>query len=62
MIGKRELGDRSSTSGFLGHKKQAEAEARDTLVVPRTDNAIASATSDAMVRVAEQQGWVVEHG
>ncbi|KAK8076211.1 aminotransferase [Apiospora phragmitis] len=50
-----------STSGFLGHKKKNDGEEKDTLVVPRTDNAIASATSDTMVRVAEKQGWAVEH-
>lgn len=57
-----------STSGFLGHKKRRQQqtgddaqEAKDTLVVPKTDNAIASATSDTMVRVAQMQGWAVEH-
>ncbi|KAK7990685.1 aminotransferase [Apiospora arundinis] len=57
----RTLVEEFSTSGFLGHKKQTDADAKDTLVVPRTDNAIASATSDTMVRVAKLQGWVVEH-
>ncbi|KAK8022511.1 aminotransferase [Apiospora rasikravindrae] len=50
-----------STSGFLGHKKKKTDGEKDTLVVPKTDNAIASATSDTMVRVAEMQGWTVEH-
>ncbi|KAK8091780.1 aminotransferase [Apiospora hydei] len=58
----RTLVEEFSTSGFLGHKKKtAEADEKDTLVVPKTDNAIASATSDTMVRVAEMQGWTVEH-
>lgn len=59
----RTLIEEFSTSGFLGHKKYATSEENgvDTLVVPRTDNAIASATSDTMVRVARQQGWAIEH-
>ncbi|KAK7909272.1 aminotransferase [Apiospora marii] len=57
-----------STSGFLGHKRQPQTatdedggKEKDTLVVPKTDNAIASATSDTMARVAALQGWDVEH-
>ncbi|WQF89329.1 Putative aminotransferase class IV, branched-chain amino acid aminotransferase II [Colletotrichum destructivum] len=47
-----------STSGFLGHR--TDASGRSVLVVPQTENAIASATSDSMVRVAEREGWIVE--
>ncbi|KAK8109023.1 hypothetical protein PG984_014824 [Apiospora sp. TS-2023a] len=50
-----------STSGFLGHKKETPGDGKHTLVVPKTDNAIASATSDTMTRVAALQGWTVEH-
>lgn len=53
----RSLVEEFSTSGFLGHKL---AGGKHVLVVPKAENAIASATSDTMVRLAEREGWVVE--
>jgi branched-chain amino acid aminotransferase len=46
-----------STSGFLGLRADG---AEKVLVVPQTGNAIASATADALVRVAELEGWTIE--
>ncbi|KAI0127099.1 subgroup IIIi aminotransferase [Xylariales sp. AK1849] len=48
-----------STSGFLGHKT---VEKRDVLVVPQTENAIASTTSDSMIAMAKREGWIIEKG
>ena len=48
-----------STSGFLGARLEDD-HATPVLVVPMTENAIKSATSDALVRVAELEGWAVE--
>ena len=67
----REWVEEFSTSGFLGHylsseKKGGEGEGegetkKHILLVPATDNAIASATSDSIVRLAEQDpSWTVE--
>ncbi|KAH8203790.1 hypothetical protein TruAng_002083 [Truncatella angustata] len=53
----RSLIEEFSTSGFLGHR---EIGGKNVLIVPETDNAIASTTSDSMVRLAEREGWVVE--
>lgn len=53
----RELVEEFSTSGFIGAKFD---EGRATLVVPDTENAIKSATSDSLVRLAELEGWNVE--
>lgn len=55
----RSLIEEFSTSGFLGHKRR---NGRHVLVVPQTENAIASTTSDSMVRLAEREGWIVEKG
>jgi branched-chain amino acid aminotransferase len=46
-----------STSGFLGTKSEGS---RMKLLVPDTENAIKSATSDSLVRLAELDGWTVE--
>jgi branched-chain amino acid aminotransferase len=56
----RSLVEEFSTSGFLGHKMGPGG--RHVLVVPKAEGAIASATSDSMVRLAEREGWVVERG
>ena len=56
----RSLVEEFSTSGFLGHKMGPGG--KHVLVVPKAEGAIASATSDSMVRLAEMQGWVVERG
>ncbi|KAM7186223.1 Aminotransferase [Naviculisporaceae sp. PSN 640] len=55
----RQLVEEFSTSGFLGHYKK---ESKDVLVVPKTENAIQSATADSIVRLAEldNKNWVVE--
>jgi branched-chain amino acid aminotransferase len=53
----RTLVEEFSTSGFLGHKT---VDGKDVLVVPKAHGAIASTTSDSMVRLAEREGWVVE--
>ncbi|KAK6076446.1 subgroup IV aminotransferase [Seiridium cupressi] len=53
----RSLIEEFSTSGFLGH---TEVGGKDVLVVPQTENAIASTTSDSMVRLAEREGWLIE--
>lgn len=47
-----------STSGFLGHK--IGQDGRNVLVVPETENAIASTTADSMVRLALADGWEVD--
>jgi branched-chain amino acid aminotransferase len=47
-----------STSGFLGHK--IAEDGRHVLVVPATDNAIQSTTSDSLVALAEREGWIIE--
>ncbi len=50
-----------STSGFLGLRGgELAAHQPPVLVVPVTENAIRSATSDALVRLAELKGWTVE--
>ncbi|ETS84533.1 hypothetical protein PFICI_02558 [Pestalotiopsis fici W106-1] len=56
----RTLIEEFSTSGFLGHKMRSDG--KDVLIVPQTENAIASTTSDSMVRLAEREGWIVEKG
>lgn len=58
----RELVEEFSTSGFLGHRVDLVdgEEKRHVLVVPQTESAIASATSDSIARIAEREGWVVE--
>lgn len=50
-----------STSGFLGVKVEEgkDGERRKVLCVPETPNAIRSATSDSLVRLAERDGWTV---
>ncbi len=53
----RSLIEEFSASGFLGHKT---AGGKHVLVVPNAGGAIASTTSDTMVRLAEREGWVVE--
>ncbi|KAI1843587.1 hypothetical protein JX266_010220 [Neoarthrinium moseri] len=55
----RSLIEEFSTSGFMGHKV---VNGKDVLVVPETQNAIDSTTSDSMVRMAEREGWMVEKG
>ncbi|KAK4153965.1 aminotransferase [Chaetomidium leptoderma] len=55
----RSLVEEFSTSGFLGHKM---VDGKHVLVVPKAEGAIASATSDSMVRLAEREGWVLETG
>ena len=47
-----------STSGFVGHK--IGSDGRDVMIVPETDNAIASATCDSLVNLALAAGWEVE--
>ncbi|KAF4466242.1 branched-chain-amino-acid aminotransferase TOXF [Fusarium albosuccineum] len=46
-----------ATSAFLGHKL---VDGRHVLVVPISESAIASATSDSLVTLAERSGWIVE--
>ncbi|KAL2132507.1 hypothetical protein VTI74DRAFT_3726 [Chaetomium olivicolor] len=53
----RSLVEEFSTSGFLGHRF---VDGQHVLVVPKTENAIASATSDSIATIAEREGWVVE--
>lgn len=47
-----------STSGFLGVSVEEGGRTR-VLHVPRTENAIRSATSDSIVRLAQREGWTV---
>ncbi|KAH8724219.1 aminotransferase [Phaeosphaeriaceae sp. PMI808] len=47
-----------STSGFVGHKIGQDGQ--DIMVVPETENAIASATCDSLVKLALTAGWKVE--
>ena len=47
-----------STSGFVGHK--IGQHGRDLMIVPDTENAIASATCDTLVRLALTAGWEVK--
>ncbi|KAI1858172.1 hypothetical protein JX265_010840 [Neoarthrinium moseri] len=47
-----------STSGFLGHKMTVDGQ--HVLVIPASDSAIESATSDALATIARRQGWMVE--
>lgn len=50
-----------STSGFLGHRYLDIGGAqRHVLVVPQSENAIASTTSDSMIQLARRMGWTVE--
>ncbi|KAL2255763.1 hypothetical protein VTK26DRAFT_2741 [Humicola hyalothermophila] len=66
----REWVEEFSTSGFLGHYIEGEekkgkegegGEATNVLLVPETDSAIASATSDSIVQIASRSaGWRVE--
>lgn len=53
----RTMVEEFSTSGFLGMKVEGDQR---KLLVPSTDNAINSATSDSIVRLAELDGWQVE--
>ena len=53
----RSLIEEFSTSGFLGHKT---VDGKHVLVVPNAEGAIASTTSDTMVKLAAREGWVVE--
>ena len=46
-----------STSGFLGLRQDGDEV---VLAVPQTESAIHSATADALIRVAELQGWTIE--
>ena len=46
-----------STSAFLGVRVEGPAK---VLVVPETSTAIASATSDSFVTLAERAGWTIE--
>lgn len=46
-----------ATSAFLGHKL---VDGKHVLVVPISNNAIASATSDSLVTLAERSGWAIE--
>ncbi|KAM7212584.1 Aminotransferase [Rhypophila decipiens] len=56
----REFVEEFSTSGFLGHYTSAQKK-KDVLVVPVTESAIASATADSIIRLAElDQHWTVE--
>ena len=47
-----------STSGFLGHR--IAEDSRNILVVPASDNAIDSTTSNSLAKVAKRQGWIIE--
>lgn len=47
-----------STSGFLGHR--VAEDARHVLVVPASDSAIDSTTSNSLTKIAERAGWIVE--
>jgi len=47
-----------STSGFLGHRIGEDGQ--HILVIPATENAIQSTTSDSLVKIAEQAGWTIE--
>ncbi|KAG8411844.1 hypothetical protein J3458_015228 [Metarhizium acridum] len=49
--------DEFATSAFLSHKLK---NGRHVLVVPISESAIASATSDSLVTLAERAGWTVE--
>jgi len=53
----RSLVEEFATSAFLGHKL---VDGHHVLVVPTSPNAIASATSDSLVTIAQRSGWVVE--
>ena len=53
----RSLIEEFSTSGFLGHKT---VDGKHVLVVPNAEGAIASTTSDTMVKLAAREGWSVE--
>jgi branched-chain amino acid aminotransferase len=47
-----------STSGFLGHR--VAEDARHVLVVPASDSAIDSTTSNSLTKIAERDGWIIE--
>jgi branched-chain amino acid aminotransferase len=55
----RTMVEEFSTSGFLGAR--ADEDGNITLLVPKTDSAIQSATSECLVRLAELEGWKIEH-
>lgn len=47
-----------STSGFLSYRV-AEG-ARHVLIVPASDSAIDSTTSNSLTKIAEREGWIIE--
>lgn len=47
-----------STSGFLGHRIGEDGQ--HILVIPATENAIQSTTSNSLVKIAERAGWTIE--
>ncbi|PVH99333.1 branched-chain-amino-acid aminotransferase [Periconia macrospinosa] len=47
-----------STSGFVGHKKGQTGQ--DVMIIPDTENAIASATCDSLMSLARLKGWKIE--
>lgn len=49
--------DEFSTSGFLGLKREGQEK---ILVVPHSQNAVQSVTSNSLARIAELQGWEVQ--
>ncbi|KID84397.1 branched-chain-amino-acid aminotransferase TOXF [Metarhizium guizhouense ARSEF 977] len=53
----RTMVEEFATSAFLGHKLK---NGRHVLVVPISESAIASVTSDSLVTLAERAGWTVE--
>lgn len=55
----RTMIDEFATSAFLGHKL---VDGKHVLVVPTSETAIASATSDSFIRLAERSGWTIERG
>ncbi|KAH8695208.1 branched-chain-amino-acid aminotransferase [Talaromyces proteolyticus] len=46
-----------ATSGFIGHKL---IDGQDVLVIPKSENAIESATSTSLKIIAEREGWRVD--
>lgn len=52
--------DEFSTSNFLAIKKQADASAPKTLVVPESESILKSVTTKAIIQIAEDFGWAVE--
>lgn len=46
-----------ATSGLIGHRL---IDGQDVLVIPRSENAIKSATSTSLKVIAEREGWKVD--